>query len=317
MYNRFYLVAAPVPAVRRGLRFALQYCMRTIKISSTSHLKFIVGSLFLLTTSASHFATAHEASHDAGRENGRKIAKAKEDRVSRLSQAKELLGSHYQHSVVRFGEKVSCITPFLNQQVEAALPKKYKSSSLKMTQTIITESKKYGFDPLFVLAVMTNESHLNPTTRGQFGEIGLMQIKPDTAKWISQMYHMKWKGDSSLTSITTNIKIGTAYLDYLREKFDKHSQLYLSAYNMGPANVRSALSREIWPKDYAIRVMDYYVKFYADLTDHPLLRKPATEFGNLNAMAADYVASAPSGHNRKPQSLSIDPMLAFDPIAND
>ena len=265
--------------------------------------------------------TVHASESTSHKKLGRKL-NIHEDKAQRLAQAKELLGSHYKHSVVRFGEQIPHVHNYLITQVEAALPKKYKKDAAMMTKCIFTESKKYGFDPLFVLALMTNESHLNPETVGRFGEIGLMQIKPDTAKWISNLYHFKWAGEKSLRLIKTNIKIGTAYLDYLRDKFDNHSRLYLSAYNMGPSNVRSALSRDIWPKDYVVRVMDYYVKFYADLTDHSApvtTRHPAQKVDELTAMAIHSESFSSHSPSRKPQSVSRDqdPLLQYDPIAED
>jgi 2-oxoacid:acceptor oxidoreductase gamma subunit (pyruvate/2-ketoisovalerate family) len=45
-----------------------------------------------------------------------------------------------------------------------------------------------------------------------FGEIGLMQLKPVTAKWICNKFNMPWKGAKSLYDPVTNIKIGAVYL---------------------------------------------------------------------------------------------------------
>ncbi|MGE0529281.1 MAG: lytic transglycosylase domain-containing protein, partial [Bdellovibrionales bacterium] len=54
-------------------------------------------------------------------------------------------------------------------------------------------------------------------------------------------------------------------LDYLRSKFDSHARLYLAAYNMGQGNVGEALEKNVWPKDYPIHVMKFYVEFYSAL----------------------------------------------------
>ena len=71
-----------------------------------------------------------------------------------------------------------------------------------------------------------------------------------------------------------NVKFGAAYLDYLRDRFSSQSRLYLSAYNMGVTNVRRALNKDLWPKDYSAKVMACYVKFYTDLVK---TRAPETE----------------------------------------
>ena len=61
---------------------------------------------------------------------------------------------------------------------------------------------------------------------------------------------MRWNGEKTLRDPIANIKLGTAYIAWLREKFDNHSQLYLAAYNMGARSVNKALAQNVWPKDY-------------------------------------------------------------------
>jgi soluble lytic murein transglycosylase len=79
------------------------------------------------------------------------------------------------------------------------------------------------------------------------------------------MYNLPWKGKKSLKDPSNNIRIGSAYIAYLREEFDFEGQLYLAAYNMGSGNVRKALGKKIRPKDYSTRVMHRYLRFYAEL----------------------------------------------------
>jgi soluble lytic murein transglycosylase len=94
-----------------------------------------------------------------------------------------------------------------------------------------------------------------------------MQLTAQTAEWIAKKYDIAWKGTKSLTNPIINIKIGAAYIAYLREKFEFKSQLYLSAYNMGSSNVIRAVEKQIWPKEYASRVMQRYVNFYTELKE--------------------------------------------------
>jgi soluble lytic murein transglycosylase len=65
----------------------------------------------------------------------------------------------------------------------------------------------------------------------------------------------------------TNIRLGTAYLSYLRGHFDSQARLYLAAYNMGQGNVASALDRHIWPKEYASHVMSHYISYYKQIRE--------------------------------------------------
>jgi soluble lytic murein transglycosylase len=188
------------------------------------------------------------------------------ERTARVAHAHELLGSRYKHSVVRTGEDVEMINQLVYQWTHDSLPESYKKDYKKVAQTIIDESLKYGFDPIFVMSVISHESRFKPTTVGSFGEIGLMQIRPETAKWISKKLKIGYSGKKKdLKSPETNIRIGTAYLSYLRGHFDSQARLYLAAYNMGQGNVASALDRHIWPKEYASHVMSHYISYYKQI----------------------------------------------------
>lgn len=186
---------------------------------------------------------------------------------TRWNHAKELLGKYYKKSVVKTGEEIAVLDEFLRDWTKHSLKEQWKKSAPLITKTIIQESDRYHFDPVFLMAVIQNESSFDPTVRGSFGEIGLMQLTPQTAEWITKKYSLPWRGKESLKDPVTNIRIGSAYLAYLREKFGNQSQLYLAAYNMGSTNVNRALAKQIWPKDYATRVIHRYLGFYTHLRD--------------------------------------------------
>lgn len=190
-----------------------------------------------------------------------------EERESRLSHAHELLGKYYSHSVVLSGEQLDKVNGMIYKWTRQSLPKSYRSQYKAVAQAIIDESLKNDFDPIFVSSVIVNESSFNPSKIGGVGEIGLMQLRPETAKWIAKHEGLKYKGKASLKDPVTNIKLGTAFLSYLREKFDSHARLYIAAYNMGQGNVKEALERKVWPKDYALRVMKYYISYYRQIRD--------------------------------------------------
>ncbi len=196
------------------------------------------------------------------------------DRSVRLRQAKELLGSYYNRSVVKNGEKFRHIESFIFEQVRLQLKDPWKPQARRLAKALMDESVKYAFDPVFLMAVIAHESVFNPETRGRFGEIGLMQIKPKTAIWISKKYDIKYRDEKSLFDPVLNVKLGAAYLDYLRDRFAFQSRLYLSAYNMGITNVHRALGKDLWPRHYTSKVMACYIKFYAELVK---TRAPETE----------------------------------------
>jgi len=184
---------------------------------------------------------------------------------TRLEHARELLGSSYAGSLAEKTASLSSVTHFVYNTFQEKLDKKWKKHAANLTATLVAESGRHGFDPLFVMAVIQTESQFDPTIIGSFGEIGLMQIKPDTAKWIAQKQGIVWKGKNTLKNPVVNVRIGIAYMSFLRKNFGGAARHYVSAYNMGPANVRKLASQSIQPREYASRVMTNYNQIYTQL----------------------------------------------------
>jgi soluble lytic murein transglycosylase len=187
--------------------------------------------------------------------------------VARIAQAKELLGKYYPKSAVSSGERAKRIRALVLALTRRGLPPRWRTSADKVARTILIESGRHHLDPVFLIAVISNESSFRPDAKGPVGEIGLMQLRLDTAKEIARRNHLAWRGEKTLLDPLMNIRIGAAYIDLLRSHFDRNGQLYLAAYNMGPRNTRLAVSKGVLPKDYPMRVMRYYVAFYTTLRD--------------------------------------------------
>ncbi len=182
----------------------------------------------------------------------------------RLDQAKELLGHGYKNKVVRKSEKASDLGNFIKEATKKFLPKADKKNASSLAKVILEESKNYELDPVFLMAVIQNESSFNPKRKGSCGEIGLMQVKPDTAAWIAETYGIEeYKGAKSLYNPAINVRIGAALMDKLRHQFDSESRLYLSAYNIGAKKVRKMVSDRKIPKEYVQAVMKRYMAFYS------------------------------------------------------
>lgn len=190
---------------------------------------------------------------------------ASERMALRVDHAKELMGKGYKRSIVSKFDKKKNLEKNIFRIVKRRLPKMFKPSSKVISKTIIQESYKHSLDPYFVLAVISGESSFNPNAIGPVGEIGMMQLRKSTAKWIASIENIQWSGEKSLKDPVTNIKLGIAYLSWLRSKFQGHGQLYVAAYNMGPTSVKNAVQRNIYPKDYPIHVMKRYVAFYREM----------------------------------------------------
>ena len=194
-------------------------------------------------------------------------ALAKEvDRVPsevRLSHAKELLGNTYKRKVVRKNEATEDIQNFVKATTLKFLPKEFKSKSGAVSEAILDAANEFELDPVFLMAVIQNESSFNPKRKGTVGEIGLMQILPKTAEWIAGLYDLEYHGAKSLYQPEVNVWIGAALMDKLRHQFDSASRLYVSAYNVGPKKLRKMISENKKPKEYVQAVMKRYIALYS------------------------------------------------------
>ena len=96
---------------------------------------------------------------------------------------------------------------------------------------VFDTAKSMGLNPLLATAIAYKESKFNQfkgdeVLRGDAGEIGMMQVKPNTAK------QMGYKADE-LRDPKKNVRIG---LEYLQQNLDRYGnpKLAVIAYNAGP-----------------------------------------------------------------------------------
>jgi soluble lytic murein transglycosylase-like protein len=94
---------------------------------------------------------------------------------------------------------------------------------------IYDEAKKNDLPPELLAAVVHTESKFVPTARSNRGAIGLMQLVPNTGRWL---------GASNLNDPAQNIQAGAKYLRYLTDRFSGDQQKAIAAYNAGEGNVR-------------------------------------------------------------------------------
>lgn len=189
----------------------------------------------------------------------------KVDLGARNSHAKELLGNAYTKSSARLHERNQNLSKALLQTVKDRLPEDYQRQAAALTRTIVEESQTYGLDPVFVMAVIATESNFNPLAIGGVGEIGLMQIRPETAEWIANKLDIPWIGSTGLKNPILNVKIGVAYMAWLRSQMGPNSVKYVSAYNMGPKAVRRLIAQNVKPAEYRTRVLANYETFYKSM----------------------------------------------------
>ena len=126
-----------------------------------------------------------------------------------------------------------------------------------LPELIIHESKKYGYDPLLLTAVIITESSFNNWARSNRGALGLMQIRPATGKALAAEVSVQWQGTPSLYDPEINIILGAYYLNKLFLRFGDLG-LALEAYNHGPSRLKGYLKKGHRPKRYSRQVFKKY-----------------------------------------------------------
>jgi soluble lytic murein transglycosylase len=111
---------------------------------------------------------------------------------------------------------------------------------LKYEETIRSAAQENGVEPALVAAVILKESRFNPEVESSRGAYGLMQLRPETARFIAERGGIT--GD--YRGPKTNIRMGTWYLGYLQYRYDGDERLVLAAYNSGEGQVDDWISEE-------------------------------------------------------------------------
>ncbi|MEI7973184.1 MAG: lytic transglycosylase domain-containing protein [Bdellovibrio sp.] len=178
-----------------------------------------------------------------------------------LEHSQELLGPQQARGYRWLQEQPHALEAMIFSSLQRSLPTRDRTQARPIAQAILEQSQKFNLDPVFVLSVIATESGFNPRAIGGVGERGLMQIRPETAQYIANRKGLHYRGPKNLEDPVLNIRIGTAYLHYLRTQFHRAPNKYISAYNMGPGRVRQLYREDRQPKAYTQRVMKNYLQF--------------------------------------------------------
>ena len=125
---------------------------------------------------------------------------------------------------------VVAFAPQLKQGIqELTLP-------LRHEDIIRQQAARKHLDPALIAAVIYAESKFNPRDSST-GAKGLMQIQPDTARFIARRSGGTAFSVADLSDPQTNISYGSYYLRYLLDGYRGNATLALAAYNGGETNV--------------------------------------------------------------------------------
>jgi len=95
---------------------------------------------------------------------------------------------------------------------------------------LLATADLFGLDPRMVAAVVVVESEWIASAKGKHNDFGLMQIIPETARWIAKSLGME---AYYLFDAQTNLTMGTWYLEILFREYGNWPQA-LAAFNGGP-----------------------------------------------------------------------------------
>ncbi len=113
----------------------------------------------------------------------------------------------------------------------------------RLARVIVEEAGAQGLDPDLVMAVIEVESAGYHLAESHVGALGLMQLLPSTGRELAEKMGIPWKGPDTLFDPVINVRLGTAYLRELADRYDGNVDTALAAYNWGPGRIDRRLRR--------------------------------------------------------------------------
>jgi soluble lytic murein transglycosylase len=150
---------------------------------------------------------------------------------------------------------ILAILPFALRVPDAVMRTIYP---LRYEETIRQASEENDLEPAFVAAVIYTESRFRPDVKSHQGAYGLMQLLPQSARYIERNSGIE--GDFRDPQV--NIRLGTWFLGYLNDRYDGDERLMLAAYNSGEGSVDAWTSDKGFDieKDIPYKETRQYVK---------------------------------------------------------
>lgn len=122
--------------------------------------------------------------------------------------------------------------------------------------SVVRYSQAAGIDPAWAYGIMRQESRFVTSARSNVGASGLMQIMPDTAKYIARNLGEAYSS-SNANRGDTNIRYGTWYMSDILAKLNYQPVLATAGYNAGPNKAKR------WQPVYGTLDADQYVESIA------------------------------------------------------
>lgn len=115
---------------------------------------------------------------------------------------------------------------------------------------ILSSAKQLsGVESPLVHAIVRQESAFNVNARSPVGALGLMQLMPPTAREMAGKQNVSFSKNKLTSNPAYNVKLGSAYMAELLERFDGYYILAIASYNAGPGRMNRVMAEIGDPRD--------------------------------------------------------------------
>lgn len=151
-----------------------------------------------------------------------------------------------------------------------------ESYPIRYAQEVQAAAEEFSLEPAYLYAIILAESSFRPEAVSSVGALGLMQIMPETGKWLAGKFDMKDTFTvEMLTDPAINVRFGSWYLNFLLNRYDGDMRCATAAYHAGQGTVDKWLKDPAYSEDgktlaviaynttdnYVNKVMKYYEKY--------------------------------------------------------
>jgi soluble lytic murein transglycosylase len=103
---------------------------------------------------------------------------------------------------------------------------------------VLENAARYDLPPHLVYAMIREESRFDRGAVSRVGALGLMQLMPETGRYVARELEMPEWGDESLLDPEINLSFGIWYASSLMKTAKGNFLRMLAAYNAGPGNAK-------------------------------------------------------------------------------
>lgn len=119
-------------------------------------------------------------------------------------------------------------------------------------EAVSAQAKDIDLDPAWVYGLIRQESRFMTDARSRVGASGLMQLMPDTARWVANKIGLKNFSLAQINDFDINTTLGTNYLKIVLDQLDDSEVLASAGYNAGPGRPKQWRARLQAPVEGAI-----------------------------------------------------------------